>query len=177
MNIQSKKIPISQIQVDPKNPRILNKTKFKKLKSSIENFPEMLEVRPIVVADGIVVGGNMRLLAMKELGFREVTAIDVTDWTQGQRDEFMIKDNLNFGDWDYDLLANEWEGTDLDNWGLDLWQEEEEKEEQEDKFLKGIKIDFIMDDYDTANELINALKNSDTYIGGIVLDALMTQSK
>lgn len=137
----------------------------------------MLEVRPIVVADGIVVGGNMRLLAMKELGFREVTAIDVTDWTQGQRDEFMIKDNLNFGDWDYDLLANEWEGTDLDNWGLDLWQEEEEKEEQEDKFLKGIKIDFIMDDYDTANELINALKNSDTYIGGIVLDALMTQSK
>ena len=177
MNIQSKKIPISQIQVDPKNPRILNKTKFKKLKSSIESFPEMLEVRPIVVADGIVVGGNMRLLAMKELGFREVTAIDVTDWTQGQRDEFMIKDNLNFGDWDYDLLANEWEGTDLDNWGLDLWQEEEEKEEQEDKFLKGIKIDFIMDDYDTANELINALKNSDTYIGGIVLDALMTQSK
>ena len=137
----------------------------------------MLEVRPIVVADGIVVGGNMRLLAMKEVGFREVTAIDVTDWTQGQRDEFMIKDNLNFGDWDYDLLANEWEGTDLDNWGLDLWQEEEEKEEQEDKFLKGIKIDFIMDDYDTANELINALKNSDTYIGGIVLDALMTQSK
>jgi hypothetical protein len=137
----------------------------------------MLEVRPIVVADGIVVGGNMRLLAMKELGFREVTAIDVTDWTQGQRDEFMIKDNLNFGDWDYDLLANEWEGTDLDNWGLDLWQEEEEKEEQEDKFLKGIKIDFIMDDYDTANELINALKNSDTYIGGIVLDALRTQFK
>ena len=137
----------------------------------------MLEVRPIVVADGIVVGGNMRLLAMKDLGFREVTAIDVTDWTQGQRDEFMIKDNLNFGDWDYDILANEWEGTDLDNWGLDLWQEEDEKEEQEDKFLKGIKIDFIMDDYDTANELINALKNSDTYIGGIVLDALRTQFK
>jgi len=135
----------------------------------------MLEVRPIVVADGIVVGGNMRLLAMKDLGFREVTAIDVTDWTQGQRDEFMIKDNLNFGDWDYDMLANEWEGTDLDNWGLDLWQEE--KEEVEDTFLKGIKIDFIMDDYDTANELINALKNSDTYIGGIVLDALRTQFK
>jgi len=137
----------------------------------------MLEVRPIVVADGIVVGGNMRLLAMKDLGFREVTAIDVTDWTQGQRDEFMIKDNLNFGDWDYDILANEWEGTDLDNWGLDLWQEEDEKEEAQDTFLKGIKIDFIMDDYDTANELINALKNSDTYIGGIVLDALRTQFK
>ena len=87
----------------------------------------MLEVRPIVVADGIVVGGNMRLLAMKELGFREVTAIDVTDWTQGQRDEFMIKDNLNFGDWDYDMLANEWEGTDLAEWGMDLWETEVEE--------------------------------------------------
>ncbi|MAK37341.1 MAG: hypothetical protein CMC15_14395 [Flavobacteriaceae bacterium] len=174
MNIQSKKIPISQIQVDPNNPRILNKTKFKKLKSSIENFPEMLEVRPIVVADGIVVGGNMRLLAMKDLGFREVTAIDVTDWTQGQRDEFMIKDNLNYGDWDYDLLANEWEGTDLEDWGLDLWQEEKPKEEQKQR---SIKINFNDDDYDTANELINALKNADTYIGGIVLDALRLQFK
>ena len=87
----------------------------------------MLEVRPIVVADGIVVGGNMRLLAMKDLGFREVTAIDVTDWTQGQRDEFMIKDNLNFGDWDYDMLANEWEGTDLADWGMDLWESEVEE--------------------------------------------------
>ena len=87
----------------------------------------MLEVRPIVVADGIVVGGNMRLLAMKDLGFREVTAIDVTDWTQGQRDEFMIKDNLNFGDWDYDMLANEWEGTDLADWGMDLWETEVEE--------------------------------------------------
>jgi hypothetical protein len=135
----------------------------------------MLEVRPIVVADGIVVGGNMRLLAMKDLGFREVTAIDVTDWTQGQRDEFMIKDNLNFGDWDYDILANEWEGTDLDNWGLDLWQEDEEPKEEPKQ--QGIKIEFNEDDYDTANELINALKNSDTYIGGIVLDALRTQFK
>jgi len=135
----------------------------------------MLEVRPIVVADGIVVGGNMRLLAMKDLGFREVTAIDVTDWTQGQRDEFMIKDNLNFGDWDYDILANEWEGTDLDNWGLDLWQEDEEPKEQPKP--QGIKIEFNENDFDTANELINALKNSDTYIGGIVLDALRKQFK
>lgn len=109
----------------------------------------MLEVRPIVVADGIVVGGNMRLLAMKELGFREVTAIDVTDWTQGQRDEFMIKDNLNFGDWDYDLLANEWEGTDLEDWGLDLWQDnieepsfEELQGENKDK-APSIKITFV----------------------------------
>jgi len=127
MHIQTTKVPISQVQVDPKNPRILNKEKFKKLKSSIEQFPEMLEVRPLVVANGYVVGGNMRLLAMNDLGYKEVPVIDVTDWTQGQRDEFMIKDNINFGDWDYDLLANEWEGTDLAEWGMDLWETEVEE--------------------------------------------------
>ena len=83
----------------------------------------MLEVRPIVVADGLVVGGNMRLRALQELGHKEVTILALSDWTQSQRDEFMIKDNLNFGDWDYDLLANEWEGTNLEDWGLDLWQD------------------------------------------------------
>ena len=138
----------------------------------------MLEVRPLVVADGVVIGGNMRLLAMKDLGFREVSVIDVTEWTQEKRDEFMIKDNLSFGDWDYDLLANEWNIDDLTDWGMDLWDTEvEEMQTEEDTFLKGIKIDFIMDDYDTANELIEALKKSDTYIGAIVLDALRKEFK
>ena len=134
----------------------------------------MLDVRPLVVADGIVVGGNMRLRALQELKVEEVPVIDVTEWTQAQRDEFMIKDNLTFGDWDYDILANEWEGTNLEDWGLDLWQEEKPQEEQKQR---GIKIVFKNDDYDTANELINALKNADTYIGGIVLDALRLQFK
>ena len=138
----------------------------------------MLEVRPLVVAEGVVVGGNMRLLAMKDLGFREVSVIDVTEWTQEKRDEFMIKDNLSFGDWDYDLLANEWNIDDLTVWGMDLWDTEvEEMQTEEDTFLKGIKIDFIMDDYDTANELIGALKKSDTYVGAIVLDALRKEFK
>ena len=137
----------------------------------------MLEVRPLVVADGVVIGGNMRLLAMKDLGYREVPAIDVTEWTHAERDEFMIKDNLNFGDWDYDLLANEWKINDLTDWGMDLWDTEPEAEKDADTFLKGIKIDFIMDDYDIANELIGALKNSDTYIGAIVLDALRKEFK
>ena len=87
----------------------------------------MLEVRPLVVAEGVVVGGNMRLLAMKDLGFREVSVIDVTEWTQEKRDEFMIKDNLSFGDWDYDLLANEWNIDDLTDWGMDLWDTEPEE--------------------------------------------------
>lgn len=67
----------------------------------------MLEVRPLVVADGVVVGGNMRLRALQDLGYKEVPVIDVTNWTQAQRDEFMIKDNVSFGDWDWDVLANE----------------------------------------------------------------------
>ena len=138
----------------------------------------MLEVRPLVVADGVVVGGNMRLLAMKDLGYREVSVIDVTEWTQEKRDEFMIKDNLSFGDWDYDLLANEWNIDDLTDWGMDLWDTEvEEMQTEEDTFLKGIKIDFVDNDYDTANELIEALKKSDTYIGAIVLDALRKEFK
>lgn len=137
----------------------------------------MLEVRPLVVADGVVVGGNMRLLALKDLGYREVSVIDVTEWTQEKRDEFMIKDNLSFGDWDYDLLANEWNIDDLTDWGMDLWDTEPEEEKEQDALLKGIKIEFVEDDYDTANELIGALKNSDTYIGAIVLDALRKEFK
>ena len=138
----------------------------------------MLEVRPLVVAEGVVVGGNMRLLAMKDLGFREVSVIDVTEWTQEKRDEFMIKDNLSFGDWGYDLLANEWNIEDLTVWGMDLWDTEvEEMQTEEDTFLKGIKIDFVDNDYDTANELIGALKKSDTYVGAIVLDALRKEFK
>ena len=138
----------------------------------------MLEVRPLVVAEGVVIGGNMRLLAMKDLGFREVSVIDVTEWTQEKRDQFMIKDNLSFGDWDYDLLANEWNIDDLTDWGMDLWDTEvEEMQTEEDTFLKGIKIDFVDNDYDTANELIGALKKSDTYVGAIVLDALRKEFK
>jgi len=138
----------------------------------------MLEVRPLVVAEGVVIGGNMRLLAMKDLGYREVSVIDVTEWTQEKRDQFMIKDNLSFGDWDYDLLANEWNIDDLTDWGMDLWDTEvEEMQTEEDTFLKGIKIDFVDNDYDTANELIGALKKSDTYIGAIVLDALRKEFK
>jgi hypothetical protein len=86
----------------------------------------MLEVRPLVVADGVVIGGNMRLLAMKDLGFREVSVIDVTEWTQAKRDEFMIKDNTHFGSWDYDALANEWDNLPLNEWGMAVWEQEEE---------------------------------------------------
>ena len=126
MKAQTKLIPISQVQIDPNNPRSLSKEKFESLKQSIQNFPDMLNVRPLVVADGIVVGGNMRLLAMKDLGYREVPAIDVSEWNQKERDEFMIKDNVQFGAWDWDTLANEWVNVELKEWGLDVWEPQED---------------------------------------------------
>jgi|TARA_R100001163_G_scaffold40037_1_gene30378 hypothetical protein len=94
----------------------------------------MLEVRPLVVADGVVVGGNMRLRALQDLGYKEVPVIDVTEWTQAQRDEFMIKDNVSFGDWDWDVLANEWEVDQLKDWGLYVpkWDTTEFNSEIED---------------------------------------------
>jgi len=130
----------------------------------------MLSVRPLVVADGYVLGGNMRLLVLKELGYREVDVIDVSDWTKAQRDEFMIKDNLSFGDWDWDILANEWDVTDLNEWGLDLWDEEELTKEKLKK--PSIKIEFEEEDYDIAFDSISNLKDEDKYVGGIILEAL-----
>ena len=177
--MERKKIQIETIKLDPSNPRSITKEKFEELKKSIKDFPEMEVVKPLVIADDFVIGGNMRLLAYKDLGYREVHVIDVTTWSQAKRDEFMIKDNTHFGSWDYDALANEWDNLPLNEWGLDVWEPEVEEVEEEPppSFLRGINIDFVDDDYDVANELVGALKKSDTYVGAIVLEALRTQFK
>jgi len=112
---------ISAIKRNPNNPRILKDDKFVKLTQSIKDFPQMLEIRPIVVNDDmIVLGGNMRLKACKEAGLKEVPVIKVSDLTEEQQREFIIKDNVGFGEWDWDLLANEWDTDLLEDWGLDL---------------------------------------------------------
>ena len=112
---------ISAIKRNPNNPRILKDDKFAKLTQSIKDFPQMLDIRPIVVNDDMVVlGGNMRLKACKEAGLKEVPVIKVNDLTEEQQREFIIKDNVGFGEWDWDLLANEWDTDLLDDWGLDL---------------------------------------------------------
>ena len=112
---------ISAIKRNPNNPRILKDDKFAKLTQSIKDFPQMLDIRPIVVNDDmIVLGGNMRLKACKEAGLKEVPVIKVNDLTEEQQREFIIKDNVGFGDWDWDLLANEWDADLLDDWGLDI---------------------------------------------------------
>jgi site-specific DNA-methyltransferase (adenine-specific) len=119
------KVKISAIKANSKNPRVIKDDKFKKLVKSIQEFPEMLEKRPLVCftdSDGkyVVLGGNMRLKAAQEVGLKELPIVLADDWTQEQRDEFLIKDNVGFGEWDWDQLANEWDAGKLDEWGLDV---------------------------------------------------------
>ena len=115
------KVKISEVKTNPKNPRLIKDDKFKKLVKSIQEFPQMLELRPIVVDENnIVLGGNMRLKACKEAGMKEVYIVRAENLTELQKDEFIVKDNVGFGEWDWDMLANEWDTEKLDEWGLDL---------------------------------------------------------
>ena len=120
---------LSELQENPNNPRIIKDDKFQKLVTSIKEFPEMLEARPIVVnPENIVLGGNMRLKACKAAGLKEAP-VYVASWEESKANEFIVKDNVGFGEWDWDILANEWDATQLEEWGLDVWQPEEEPTE------------------------------------------------
>ena len=122
------KVDINTIHENPHNPRTITEDKFRKLVKSLKEFPEMLEARPIVVdKDNIVLGGNMRLKAAREAGLTEVP-IYRSEWSHDKSSEFVIKDNVGFGEWDWDLLANEWDAYPLAEWGLDVWTPEEEVE-------------------------------------------------
>jgi hypothetical protein len=120
-------VKISKVKGNPSNPRIIKNDKFKKLVKSIQEFPEMLKLRPIVVdEDFMVLGGNMRLKASKEAGLSEVW-IDIAEGlTEEQKKEFIVKDNVGFGEWEWDILANEWDSVQLAEWGLDVWQNEDD---------------------------------------------------
>ena len=114
------KININEIFSNPNNPRIIKDFKFKKLVKSIKEFPEMLKLRPIVVnKDGGIIGGNMRYKACKEVGLKEVYIIKAENLSDKQIEEFIIKDNVGFGEWDWDILANGWDNEILSDWGID----------------------------------------------------------
>jgi hypothetical protein len=120
-----KLVKISEVKPNPKNPRIIKDGKFQKLVKSIQEFPDMLNKRPLIVFTDVdnkyvVLGGNMRLKACKEIGLKEIPIIVADEWTEEQKNEFLIKDNVGFGEWDWDSLANEWDVEKLDDWGLDL---------------------------------------------------------
>jgi len=120
--MKTQKVKISQVKRNPENPRLIKDNKFHKLVRSIKEFPEMLEIRPIVVnEDMIVLGGNMRLKACQEAGLKEVSIIQASKLTAEQQREFIVKDNVGFGEWDWDMIANEWDNLELNEWGLDVW--------------------------------------------------------
>lgn len=113
------KLPIKEIKPNPNNPRVIKDDKFKKLVQSLKDFPEMTEVREIVVnKDHMILGGNMRLKAMIEAGWTEAP-VRVVDWSEEKQKEFIIKDNVSYGEWDWDTLANQFEIVELEMWGLD----------------------------------------------------------
>ena len=118
-------VPLSSIKPNPSNPRTLRDEKFMKLRKSLEDFPDMLNYRAIVAVtdtDGkyMVLGGNMRLRALQDLKVKDVPVMLADHWTEEQRREFIIKDNVGFGEWDWDELANEWDAEELGDWGLDF---------------------------------------------------------
>lgn len=125
--MQFKTVKISEVKPNPNNPRLIKDDKFKKLVDSIKGFPKMLEIRPIVVnSDMIILGGNMRLKACKEAGLKEVPIIFADELTEEQQKEFIIKDNVGFGEWDWDMIANDWDAEQVQEWGLDIpvWETE-----------------------------------------------------
>jgi ParB-like chromosome segregation protein Spo0J len=112
---------INEIKPNPNNPRLIKDHKFKQLVKSIQDFPQMLELRPIVIDENnMVLGGNMRLKACIEAGLTDVPVIHANNLSEAQKKEFIVKDNVGYGEWEWDSLANEWNIEDLDNWGLDI---------------------------------------------------------
>ena len=131
------KFKISEIKLNPNNPRLIKDDKFEKLVKSIKEFPEMLDIRPIVVnSDMVILGGNMRFKACKEAGLKEIPVIVADNLTEEQQREFLIKDNTSGGEWDFEMLANEWDVEQLEEWGLDIpaFETDEVLEAEEDDF-------------------------------------------
>jgi ParB-like chromosome segregation protein Spo0J len=135
------KVKINKVFPNQLNPRIIKKDKFEKLVKSIKEFPEMLQLRPIVVDSKMnIIGGNMRFKACQELGLKEVYIIKAENLTKEQVNQFVIKDNVGFGEWDWDILANSWDTRELKDWGMDVWQGAQE----DDMFdVDGSEIDAV----------------------------------
>jgi DNA modification methylase len=134
-------VKISEVKINPNNPRLIKDDKFAKLVQSIKDLPQMLAIRPIVVnSDMVVLGGNMRLKACKEAGLKEVPIIIADNLTEEQQREFLIKDNVSGGEWDWQMLANDWDTEQLNEWGLDI------PEFETDKTLEAVEDDYEMPD-------------------------------
>jgi hypothetical protein len=184
-------IKLTTIKSNPNNPRVIRDEKFKKLVKSIEEFPKMMALRPMVVnEDMVVLGGNMRLKALKELGYKEVP----NDWVKSAKDltedeirRFIIADNVGFGEHDWEMLANEWNVEELTDWGLDIpnfnaadidysilddENIDSHLDDMADGVKKAIQIEFEAEHYEEASELVKFWREQKLYIGGFLMEKL-----
>ena len=162
-------IKINTIKSNPNNPRVIKDEKFEKLKKSISEFPKMMELRPMVInQDNIVLGGNMRLKALKELGYKEVPdewVKQASDLTEEETRRFIIADNVGFGDHDWEMLANEWNAEELEEWGLDGFPFEDTVELSDEfgedfSLSDGDKSPFQQMTFTLADEQAEQIKNA-----------------
>ena len=165
-------IKLSSIQLNPANPRIIRDDKFEQLKASIEQFPKMMELRPIVVDNtGMVLGGNMRLRALQDLGYKEVPpewVRQADDLTEDEKRRFIITDNEGFGQCDWDILANEWDAAELVEWGLDVpdWgnqdfserNQEIDTDDLNEKMI--IKLEYVFEEYNKVKEKLHEIADT-----------------
>ena len=180
---------LSEIRANPNNPRLIKDEKYAKLVESIRSFPEMLRLRPIVINDdNIVLGGNMRLKACKEAGLKTVPVIKASELTMEQQREFIIKDNVGFGEWDWEMLANGWDAEKVEEWGVDIPNFSTPKDldysilddsdmtaqlsEMSSGVKKAIQIEFEAEHYQEAAELVRFWREQGLYIGGFLMEKL-----
>tara|TARA_R110000803_G_scaffold21548_3_gene54233 strand:- start:3712 stop:4269 length:558 start_codon:yes stop_codon:yes gene_type:complete len=175
----------TQIHPNKGNPRYIKDKAFKRLVRSLKDFPEMLEARPIVInPDNMVLGGNMRLAACKEAGIKEVPVYRAS-WDEIKQKQFVITDNISYGEWDWDILGNDWDELPLNDWGLDVFKPAEvdysildsedfgtKLDQMEGDVRRAIQIPFESEDYDEAKELYKHWADSGAYVGGMILELL-----
>jgi len=157
-------VKITAVKSNPNNPRLIKDNKFKQLVQSIKDFPEMLSIRPIVVnKEMMVLGGNMRLKACIEAGLKEVAIIKASELTPEQQNEFIIKDNVGFGEWEWDILANEWDTEQLAEWGLEVFQTPDYSDKNEEIDIDSldsemiIKLKYSEDEYNLVREQLSKI--------------------
>jgi hypothetical protein len=185
-------LKINKVLPNPENPRVIKDHKYKALVKSIKDFPKMLEIRPIVVnTDMVILGGNMRLRACQEAGLKEIPVIVAKDLTESEQREFTIKDNVSFGEWDWDVLANDWDDSELNDWGLDVWKKAEEIDlsilneddlssdlsDMTKNIKKAIQIEFELEHYEAAQELVKWWREQGLYIGGFLMEKLKEEKE
>lgn len=199
--MKSARVKIDEVKVNPLNPRTIKDHKFKQLVKSIQEFPEMIEYRPIVVDENMVIlGGNMRYRASVEAGVKEIYILKAENLSEEKKKEFIIKDNANFGEWDWDMLANSFDDSKLNEWGLNVWSandvdfgnyddEEDDSSNESDDIPSGvpsnserkiegekvIQIEFLITDYDEAFEVATLLRKKGVNIGEILIQTMKKQ--